>query len=292
MKSYSSTSVTEQALLLRAVTPGIRRRALRALPVTLLLLLAGASLLRLQIDFSALITGAAKLGWLAGLMWPPKLGDHLPEFLMALGETLGMAFLGVLLATAAAFPLALVAARTLSLAPFLRVVTRRLFDLLRGIDVLIWAMVFVSAVGLGPFAGVLAIAVGETGVLGKLFADALDDADHGVRDSVRATGAGTMGILRFASLPEAFPVMANQALYYLESNIRSATILGVVGAGGIGFQLADRIRLNEWNQVGALILLTLITVTLIDRTSIVISQRYIPGKASASKEHNRRWANS
>jgi phosphonate transport system permease protein len=275
MSEAHQCAPTDSAVLLRAVSPGVQRSLRRALPVTVLSLLAGACLVRLQIDFGALFSGISKLGWLAGLMWPPSAQEHLPAFLGALAETLGMAFLGVLLASLVALPMAALAARSVSPTPLLRSLTRRFLDLLRGIDVLIWAMVFVSAVGLGPFAGVLAIAIGETGVLGKLFADALDDVDRGVRNSVRATGAGRLGILRFASFPQAFPVMANQALYYFESNVRSATILGIVGAGGIGFQLADRIRMNEWQQVAALIVLILFAVIVIDRISVAISHRYL-----------------
>ncbi|MCU0227237.1 MAG: hypothetical protein MUF01_06320 [Bryobacterales bacterium] len=151
MTKTSVATSPEETLLLKAVNPGIRRQALRALPMVTLMGLALAALLRLQIDFRAIVPGIGKLGWLAGLMWPPSVGAHLPEFLGALAETLGIAFLGVLLAAAAGFALSLMAARTMSPAPFVRVVARRLLDVLRGIDVLIWAMVFVSAVGLGPF---------------------------------------------------------------------------------------------------------------------------------------------
>jgi ABC-type amino acid transport system permease subunit len=135
--------------------------------------------------------------------------------------------------------------------------------------------------GLGPFAGVLAIAVSDTGTLAKLFAEAIETVDRRQIEGVQASGANRIQLMRFAILPQVLPVMLSHALYYFESNTRSATILGIVGAGGIGLQLADRIRVNNWDEVAFILIMILITVTVIDLISKAIRHRIIQaGEAS------------
>lgn len=271
-------SEPSDGLLLQALTPAAGVRARRLAWRAGFVALVGACLWRIDFNPLDLLHGAGRLGWLAAQMFPPLSGGRLAGFSAALLETLAMAFLGAALASSAAFPLSLLASRQVSPSNIVRLLVRRLFDLLRGVDTLIWALIFVSATGLGPFAGVMALAVSETGVLGKLFADALDDTDQAVAASVRAAGANRLQTLRFGILPQSLPVMADQSLYYFESNVRSATILGVVGAGGIGFELADRIRINDWQQVGFLILMILAAVSVIDVISSWVSRRLIHGR--------------
>jgi phosphonate transport system permease protein len=152
---------------------------------------------------------------------------------------------------------------------------RRCFDGLRGIDALIWALAFIHVVGLGPFAGIMAIAVTDAGTLAKLFAEAVENVDRKPVEGVRATGARSIQVARFGILPQVLPVFLSQTLYYFESNTRSATILGVVGAGGIGLQLSDRIRVNDWQEAAFIILLILITVSLIDFLSGHVRTRVV-----------------
>ena len=154
-------------------------------------------------------------------------------------------------------------------------VTRRLFDGLRGLDQLIWALVFVRAMGLGPIAGILAIAVAETGILAKLFAEAVETIDRRQVDGITSAGAGFVASLRYGVLPQVLPVMISQTLYSIESNAREATILGLVGAGGIGLRLSERIQINAWDQVAYIIVLILITVAIIDTTSRYLRLRLI-----------------
>jgi phosphonate transport system permease protein len=135
----------------------------------------------------------------------------------------------------------------------------------------------VNAVGLGPFAGVMAIAVSDAGTLGKLFAEAVENVQRAPIDGVRAAGGSRLQVIRFAILPQVFPVLLSHVLYYLESNTRSATILGVVGAGGIGFQLAERIRLNSWDEVAFIVLMILAVVIGIDTCSRMVRLRVIRG---------------
>jgi phosphonate transport system permease protein len=219
--------------------------------------------------------GVWKLGWLLPLMFPPWHGGWLGEFSYAMLQTLAMAFMGTLLASLAAVPLGLLGARTVVPQWLFHFGIRRIFDGIRGIDALLWALMFVNVVGLGPFAGVMAIAVSDTGTLAKLFAEAIENVDGRQLDGVRASGANRLQMARFGILPQVLPVLLSHALYYFESNTRSATILGVVGAGGIGLQLADRIRVNNWDEVGFLLIMILLTVSLIDQLSRVVRRRFI-----------------
>jgi len=200
-------------------------------------------------------------------MIPPDPGGHFWTYLDALGETLAIALLGTLLGALLALPLGILAARNVVAAALLRLPIKRFFDAVRGVDTLIWALIWINVVGLGPFAGVLAIATSDFGALGKLFAEIIESADAKEQEGVRAAGGRRLAEVRFGLLPQVLPVIAGQVLYYIESNTRSATIIGVVGAGGIGLHLSEQIRVLEWRQVSFLILLILIAVAAIDFVS-------------------------
>jgi len=190
-------------------------------------------------------------------------------------ETLAMAFLGTLVAALLAVPIGFLGARNVVRFGPLRQVVRRVLDVLRGIDQLIWALVYVRAVGLGPLAGVLAIMTSDTGTIGKLYAEAVENIAKEPLEGVRASGAGPLQVYRFGALPQLMPVFLSLWLYMLESNTRSATILGVVGAGGIGLQLSERIRVQYWDQAAFIILVILVTVAIIDTLSRFIRERFI-----------------
>ena len=218
----------------------------------------------LDISFGQIGTGLTALFKFIGLMFPLSTGGHLHLFLKAMGETLSIALLGTLAAAGLATPLALLAAKNTSPNGILRFLVRRLLDVIRGIDTLIWALVFVGVVGLGPFAGILAIAVSDTGALGKLFSEAIEATRAHERETVVASGGnGLMGV-RFGLVPQVLPIIAGQVLYFFESNTRSATIIGIVGAGGIGLQLSEQIRTFDFDQVASIVLLILGAVGAID----------------------------
>ncbi|RTL49572.1 MAG: phosphonate ABC transporter, permease protein PhnE [Bradyrhizobiaceae bacterium] len=223
----------------------------------------------LEFSLTRLITGVRELGWFVMLMIPPDPGSSFPTYLHAMGETLSIAFLGTLLAAVLALPVSLLAARNIIPSIFLRFPVRRFLDSIRGVDTLIWALVWINVVGLGPFAGVLAIATSDFGAFGKLFSEAMEGADRKQVEGIRAAGGGRLHEIRFGLLPQVLPVLAGQILYFIESNTRSATIIGIVGAGGIGLQLAEQIRVLEWQKVSTLILMILVVVAAID----VISNR-------------------
>ncbi|MEW6642235.1 MAG: phosphonate ABC transporter, permease protein PhnE [Pseudomonadota bacterium] len=221
------------------------------------------------LDFSPgrMLAGMHQLGWIVMMMVPPDPGASLPTYLTALGETLSIAILGTVLAAIAAFPVSLLAARNVIPSAIFRFPVRRFLDSIRGVDTLIWALVWINVVGLGPFAGVLAIAVSNFGILGKLFSEAIEAADRKQVEGIRASGGNKLHEIRFGLMPQVLPVIASQVLYFIESNTRDATIIGIVGAGGIGLQLAEQIRVLEWQRVSFLILMVLITVAIIDFVS-------------------------
>jgi phosphonate transport system permease protein len=214
-------------------------------------------IVRLMIDWSEIAT------------W-----DHL-ELWRSMLETVAMAYLGTMLAVVAAVPLGFLGARNIIPQPVFRFLTRRIFDGMRGLDQLIWALVFVRAMGLGPIAGILAIAVAETGILSKLFSEAVENIDRKQVEGINSVGASFLGRLRYAVLPQVLPVMISQTLYSIESNSREATILGLVGAGGVGLRLSERIQINAWDQVAYIIVLILIAVASIDTISRYLRLRLI-----------------
>jgi phosphonate transport system permease protein len=221
-------------------------------------------LVHLGFSPARMLNGLHELGWITLMMLPPNPGSSLPLYLKALGETLSIALLGTTLAAAFALPFSLLAARNIVPSNIFRFPLRRFFDTIRGVDTLIWALVWINVVGLGPFAGVLAIAVSDFGALGKLFSEAIEGADKKQVEGIRASGGNALHEIRFGLMPQVLPVIAGQVLYFFESNTRSATIIGIVGAGGIGLQLAEQIRVLEWQKVSFLILMILVAVAAID----------------------------
>ena len=235
-----------------------------------------------ELDFSPgkLFAGLSQLGWITLMMIPPDPGASLPAYLSALGETLSIALLGTTIAAVVALPFSLLAARNVIPSGWLRFPVRRAFDSIRGVDTLIWALVWINVVGLGPFAGVLAIALSDFGAFGKLFSEAIEAADRKQVEGIRASGGNALHEIRFGLMPQVLPVIAGQVLYFIESNTRSATIIGIVGAGGIGLQLAEQIRVLEWQKVSFLILMILVAVAAIDWISgklrfAIIGQRAV-----------------
>ncbi len=222
---------------------------------------------RFEFSLARIGEGVQRLIAFTGLMFPPDPGTQLNLFLKAMAETLAMAFLGTLLAAIFAFPIGLLAARNVLpnfLAHFL---VRRSMDSIRSVDTLIWALIWINVVGLGPFAGVLAIATTDVGGLAKLFSETIENADRRAKEGVIASGGGALAGIRFGLLPETLPVMASQVLYFIESNTRSATIVGIVGAGGIGLYITESIRTLEWQKVSFIIVLILLAVAAIDTVS-------------------------
>lgn len=221
------------------------------------------------------LTGEQGLFVIIRLMIPPSPGEQWDEILKGLAESVAMAFLGSFGAALVAIPLGVLGARNVVTNVLFHFSLRRVFDGFRGIDQLVWALAYVRAVGLGPLAGVLAIFTADIAVLAKLYAEAIENAEKKQAEGVHATGAANTLVVRFGLIPQVMPVILAQALYFFESNTRSATILGVVGAGGIGLQIAERIRVRHWDEVAFIIILILVTVAAIDQVSARIRARLI-----------------
>ncbi|WP_416915602.1 MAG: phosphonate ABC transporter, permease protein PhnE [Roseicyclus sp.] len=186
------------------------------------------------------------------------------QIYVGIAQTLAMAFLGTLLGTIGALGVGFLAARNVMPFGIVRQIVRRILDILRGIDSLVWGLVFVRAVGLGPLAGVLAIFVSDLGTLSKLYSEAIENIDRKQVEGVKATGASQLGVIRYGYIPQVLPVFISQSLYFLESNTRSATILGIVGAGGIGMIIIERFRAQLYDQVAFVVLNVLILIFAID----------------------------
>ena len=219
-----------------------------------------------EVSIWRILSGFSNLGTFVVLMLPPDPGSLARAiiFVKALFETIAIAFLGTILAAVLAFPLGFIAARNVVANTIVHFLARRSLDTVRGVDALIWALIWINVVGLGPFAGMLAIMTSDIGAFGKLYSEAIESADRKPVEGVTSMGGGKLHEIRFGLIPQVLPVIASQVLYYIESNTRSSTIIGIVGAGGIGLYLAETIRTLEWQQVSFLILLILAAVTAID----------------------------
>jgi phosphonate transport system permease protein len=259
-------------------------RAFAATPLTRVLrwiggLLFVAWLIALSVWFD--ITPARLSRGMSGLfvilrqMIPPSPGAQWQDILQGLAQSVAMAFLGTFVAAVIALPLGFLGARNVLVNALAHFSIRRVFDGFRGVDQLIWALAFVRAVGLGPLAGVMAIAAADICVLAKLFAEAIENADPRQTDAVTAAGGTRLLEIRYGLLPQVLPVLLAQVLYSFESNTRSAAILGVVGAGGIGLQIAERIKVRYWDEVSFIIILILLTVAVIDQLSARVRRRLI-----------------
>ena len=179
-----------------------------------------------------------------------------------------MALLGTMIAAGVGLPLAFMAARNIQPLWLPRFVLRRTFDTLRGIDTLIWSLIFLRAFGPGLFTGIFAIAFTDTGTLGKLMSEAIENADNKQREGIQSTGASKVQQHRFGVLPQIMPVFISQSLYYLESNTRGAVIIGAMGAGGIGLQFLGALQTgSDFENVAYMAILVLITVVAMDALS-------------------------
>lgn len=212
--------------------------------------------------------------------WSNKMWRH-GEVAWALVETILMAFLGTFGAAMIAFPLGFLAAKNFTPLGSLRFAARRLFDFLRGVDGLIWTIVLSRAFGPGPLTGSLAILLTDTGSFGKMFSEALENVDGKQIEGITSTGASPLQRYRFGVIPQITPVLLSQILYYLESNTRSATIIGAITGGGIGLLLTQAIiTQKDWEEVSYYIVLIVLMVMAMDTFSGWLRRKLIKGDES------------
>ncbi len=261
----------------QALQPTLGQRLLRIMGLGLLA--AGFVAMCINVDLTPAVFGKgfAKLLGFLSVMFPPTANGGELRILSALAATFAMAVAGTALAVVAAAPLGLIGARTVVRQPVIHFIIRRSFDVLRGIPALVWALMLIVAFGLGPFGGVIALALSDLPRLAKLYAEALENADAGPQEGIRSTGGGAVAAIRFGLIPQVLPVMSSQSLYVLESNFRNAAILGIVGAGGIGYELEERIRIFAFDQVAWIVIAYVICVMLLDVVSERIRSRLISG---------------
>lgn len=213
----------------------------------------------------ALIEDSGNMAVFAKEFFPPDFHEwrvYLSEMLV----TVHIAIWGTVLAVVCAVPFGILSSANL-VPPWVYQPVRRVMDACRAINEMVFAMLFIVAVGLGPFAGVLALWVHTTGVLAKLFAEAVEAIDPRPVEGVRATGANALEEILYGVIPQVLPLWISYSLYRFESNVRSASVVGMVGAGGIGVILNDVIRSFSYAEVCALLIIIVVTVTLIDLVS-------------------------
>lgn len=220
-----------------------------------------------------LLRDSANIATYARDFWPPDFSDwriYAREMIV----TLHIAVWGTFLAVLAAVPLGLLASANVTPA-WVHQPIRRLMDAFRAINEMVFAMLFIVAVGLGPFAGVMALAIHTTGTLAKLFSEAVEAIDPRPVEGIRATGAHRLVEVVYGVLPQVLPLWVSFALYRFESNVRSASVVGMVGAGGIGVVLYEVIRGFQYAQTSAVLIILIATVSVIDLLSARLRQRFI-----------------
>ena len=222
-----------------------------------------------------------------GYFPPDTVPGHLKSYFLALLETVAIAIWGSLLAIIAAIPVSMFAAQnTLALMAqgdrpgarllrwLSRFVVRRVLDFCRGFNEFVMALIFVAVIGLGPFAGVIALAIHTFGILGKVFSEAIEAIEPGQVEAVQASGASPAQIMAFSVLPQVMPLIVSYSLLRFESNVRSATILGFVGAGGIGFLVFDKINGFLYREVCTMMIMVIVSVTVIDYFCGILRARF------------------
>lgn len=199
----------------------------------------------------------------------------LPRWLRLLGETLLMAYVGTALGAIGAVLLCFLAAANVAPSRWLRMVVRRFCEVCRTVPELVFALVFVIAFGLGPVAGVLAVAIHTVGALGKLFAEVVENIDMKPVEGITAAGSSWPVAMRFGALPQTLSNFVSYTLLRFEINVRSTTVMGFVGAGGIGQDLIEAIRKFYYSDVSAILVLIVVTVSVIDTLTSAIRHRLI-----------------
>jgi phosphonate transport system permease protein len=221
-----------------------------------------------------LARGVPALGGILGRMFPPDL-ERLPQILWSLLVTFQMALAGAVLGLLLAFPLAVLAADGISPHPLVRQAARTLIALFRTVPDLVWALLFVIAVGLGPPAGVLAIMVDKIGFAGRFFAEAMEETDKSPREALAALGATRTGVIFSAIVPMAMPSFIATSLFSLEKAVRGSVILGLVGAGGIGVELKVAFDLFAYSTAATIIICIFILVLIVEQASSWVRRKLI-----------------
>lgn len=247
-------------------------RALRFLGVFVFLVLLGQATLVVQARPQDLVTGFHGMVDIITRASPPDV-SQLDKMLWPVLETLDIALFGTVFGVVLAVPLAVLAARNTTPGRVFYYAARGVIAFARAVPDLVWALLFVTAVGLGPFPGALAIIVHSVGMLGRLFAEVIEDMDMGPVEALTTTGASRTAVFSHAVVPSVLPTLLGIALYRFDENIRSSLVLGFVGAGGIGFELLTAMNLFQYRTVSLLLLVTFVLVVAAERGSAALRAR-------------------
>ncbi|MDJ0704647.1 MAG: phosphonate ABC transporter, permease protein PhnE [Leptolyngbyaceae cyanobacterium MO_188.B28] len=226
-----------------------------------------------DLSFVELLQGGGNMAEYISRYFPPDFTDW-RFYLSDILETIGMGIWGSLTAAIFAVPLSIMAAENVA-PPWMVFIIRRFMDAMRAINEVVFALIFVVAVGLGPFAGVLALFVHTAGALGKLFSEAIEAIDPGPVEGIRATGASKLQEIIFGVIPQVIPLWTSFTLYRFEANVRAASVLGIVGAGGIGVSLYQSFRAFKYGKVCAILIILSTAVSITDTISAKIRQRLV-----------------
>lgn len=231
-------------------------------------------LLSANVTLERLVRGMGNMGTFLGQAWPPDTSRLMP-IARAMLETLNMAIVGVTFGVILSVPFALLCARNTSPNAIVRNVARMIVATLRTIPDLIWALIFVVAVGLGPLAGILAIVMDTIGFAARFFSERFEEIRPGPSEALQSTGGGRLSVIFGAILPESMASLTATSLYSVEKAIRSAVVLGLVGAGGIGVELSTSMRMFRFDQAMTIILVILVVVIAVEQVSSAIRKRVI-----------------
>ncbi len=229
-----------------------------------------------EVSIANIVTGVPNILDYLGRMIPPS-GSILSKLGQPLAETFQIAIMAIIFATIIALPVSFLAARNIMPSGVIYQTVRTILGILRGIPPLLYALLFVSMVGLGPFAGVLALTLHCIGTLGRFFSEAVENINPEVIDAAKATGANKIKTIIHAVIPELAALILGYILYYFEYNVRTGTILGLVGAGGIGLQLMISIHLFKYGEVATIMLVIIAIIVIMDRLSVMARTRLIRG---------------
>ena len=240
----------------------------------LVLVLVGQALVVVQAQPGALVTGVQGMFDLITRAMPPRVSSF-PQQVWPVLETVDIALFGTFFGVIVALPLAWLAAHNTTPAPVVYHTCRGFIAICRAVPDLVWALLFVTAVGLGPFAGALALTIHSVGMLGRLLAETIEDMDMGPMDALASTGASRLQIFTHAVVPSVLPSLLGITLYRLDDNIRSSLVLGFVGAGGIGFQLLTAMSLFDYRTVSLLLIITFVLVIGAERLSAILRKKIL-----------------
>jgi phosphonate transport system permease protein len=262
--------------------PSKPRDTFRILLTAGFVVLLGWSLISVELKWSRLLDAPADMWRLADLMFTSIEWGDLDRMVGLMWDSIAIAWVGTLIAAVFAVPMSFLAAENLVGRP-VAWVTRQVFNILRAVPEVILALLFVPVFGLTPMAGVLAIGVGSIGSLGKLFYEIIENVQPGPIEAADAVGASAVQRLRWGVVPQVAPELSSFLLYRFEINIRASSVLGIVGAGGIGGALADAIRFREYGMAGLALIVVVVATIIVDTISGAIRRRIIAGPKQSSQ---------